>query len=129
MCIRDRIKASNIGFDLPKPSYTIDTLTYLSEAHPKKEFVLIMGGDNLGTLHKWKNYEQILKYYGIYVYQRPDYELGELATHPSVSIFEAPLMQISASYIRKCIREGKSIQYLVTEEVYEYLSASSLYRK
>ena len=125
----DLIKASNIEFDLPKPSYTIDTLTYLNEAYPKKEFVLIMGGDNLGTLHKWKNYEQILKYYEVYVYQRPDYELGDLATHPSVSIFEAPLMQISASYIRKCIKEGKSIQYLVPEKVYEYLSTSSLYRK
>ena len=125
----DLIKASNIEFDLPKPSYTIDTLTYLNEAHPKKEFVLIMGGDNLGTLHKWKNYEQILKYYEVYVYQRPDYELGDLATHPSVSVFEAPLMQISASYIRKCVREEKSIQYLVPEKVYEYLSASSLYRK
>lgn len=125
----DLIKASNIEFDLPKPSYTIDTLTYLSEAHPKKEFVLIMGGDNLGTLHKWKNYEQILKYYEIYVYQRPDYDLGELATHPSVSIFEAPLMQISASYIRKCIKAGKSVQYLVPESVYEYLSSSNLYKK
>jgi len=125
----DLVKASNIEFDLPKPSYTIDTLTYLNEAHPKKKFALIMGGDNLGTLHKWKNYEQILKYYEIYVYQRPDYELGELATHPSVSIFEAPLMQISASYIRKCIREGKSVQYLVPEHVFEYLSSSNLYRK
>jgi len=125
----DLIKASNIEFDLPKPSYTIDTLTYLSEAHPKKNFVLIMGGDNLGTLHKWKNYEQILKYYEVYVYQRPDYELGELKTHPSVSIFEAPLMQISASYIRKCIKAGKSIQYLVPEKVHEYLMTSNLYRK
>ena len=124
-----KIKASNIEFDLPKPSYTIDTLTYLNEAHPEKEFVLIMGGDNLGTLHKWKNYEQILKYYEVYVYQRPNYDLGELATHSSVSIFEAPLMQISASYIRKCIKEKKSVQYLVPEKVYEYLSSSSLYRK
>jgi len=123
------IKASNIEFDLPKPSYTIDTLTYLSEAHPKKKFVLIMGGDNLGTLHKWKNYEQILKYYEVYVYQRPNYDLGKLATHSSVSIFEAPLMQISASYIRKCIKVGKSIQYLVPEKVFEYLSTSNLYRK
>jgi len=122
------LKASNIEFDLPKPSYTIDTLTYLNEAHPDKDFVLIMGGDNLGTLHKWKNYEQILKYHQIYVYQRPNYELGDLATHPAIKIFEAPLMQISASYIRKCIREGHSIQYVVTQPVFEYIASSSMYK-
>jgi len=122
------LKASNIEFDLPKPSYTIDTLTYLSELHPDKEFVLIMGGDNLATLHKWKNYEQILKYYQVYVYQRPSYELGELETHPSVKTFEAPLMKISASYIRKCIKEENSIQYLVTQPVFEYVMSSSMYK-
>jgi len=122
------LKASNIEFDLPKPSYTIDTLTYLREANPEHEFALIMGGDNLGTLHKWKNYELILRDYQVYVYKRPNYDLGELATHPSVKLFEAPLMQISASYIRKCIQQGHSIQYLVPEPVYEYLSSSSLYR-
>ena len=122
------LKASNIEFDLPKPSYTIDTLTYLNEAHPDKDFILIMGGDNLGTLHKWKNYEQILNYYQIYVYQRPNYELGNLATHPAIKIFEAPLMQVSASYIRKCIREGHSIQYIVTQPVFEYINSSNLYK-
>jgi len=122
------LKASNIEFDLPKPSYTIDTLTYLSEKHPEEEFVLIMGGDNLATLHKWKNYEQILKYYQVFVYQRPSYELGELQNHPSVTIFEAPLMKISASYIRKCIKEGNSIQYLVTQPVFEYIMSSNMYR-
>ncbi|MFK8006232.1 MAG: nicotinate (nicotinamide) nucleotide adenylyltransferase [Saprospiraceae bacterium] len=122
------LKASNIEFDLPKPSYTIDTLTYLNEAHPEKDFVLIMGGDNIGTLHKWKNYEQILNHYQIYVYQRPNYELGDLAAHPAIKIFEAPLMQISASYIRKCIREGHSIQFLVTQPVFEYIASSNLYK-
>jgi nicotinate-nucleotide adenylyltransferase len=122
------LKASSIEFDLPKPSYTIDTLTYLNEAHPDKDFVLIMGGDNLGTLHKWKNYEQILNHHQIYVYQRPNYELGDLATHPAIKIFEAPLMQISASYIRKCIRAGQSIQYVVTQPVFEYIASSSMYK-
>lgn len=122
------LKASNIEFDLPKPSYTIDTLTYLSEKNPNKEFILIMGGDNLGTFHKWKNYEQILKHYQIYVYRRPTYELGDLAKHPSISLFEAPLMQISASYIRKCIKEEKSIQFLVTQPVFEYINSSNLYK-
>ena len=122
------LKASNIEFDLPQPSYTIDTLTYLQEQHPEKDFVLIMGGDNLGTFHKWKNYEQILKYYQVYVYKRPSYDLGELVNHPSVQLFDAPLMQISASYIRKCIREGNSIQYVVTQPVFEYITSSNLYK-
>ncbi len=122
------LKASNIEFDLPKPSYTIDTLTYLKEKHPEHEFVLIMGGDNLATFHKWKNYEIILKNHEIYVYKRPSYELGDLETHSSVHLFEAPLMQISASYIRKCLKEGWSIEYLVTKPVFEYIMSSHLYR-
>lgn len=122
------LQASNIEFDLPQPSYTIDTLTYLKEKFPKKEFVLIMGGDNLATLHKWKNYEIILRDHQIYVYQRPSYELGELKEHPSVQLFSAPLMQISASYIRKCIANNQSVEYLVPNAVYKYLEETNLYR-
>lgn len=122
------VKASNIEFDLPKPSYTIDTLTFLSEKFPKKEFVLIMGGDNLATLHKWKNYELILRDYQIYLYKRPQYDLGELETHPSVRHFEAPLLEISATYIRKQIKEGKSIRYLVPQQVFEYLEETPIYK-
>lgn len=123
-----KLRASNIEFTLPKPSYTIDTLTYLSEKHPTKDFVLLMGGDNLGTLHKWKNYEILLRDYQIYVYQRPEYDLGELATHKNVRIFEAPLMSISASFIRNCLNEGKSIRYLVTDSVMDYIESSGMYR-
>ena len=122
------LEASDFEFKLPKPSYTIDTLTYLKEKYPNNDFVLIMGGDNIKTLHKWKNYEKILEYYQIYVYNRPNYEPGPLATHPSVRYFEAPLMDISASYIRKCIRENHSIEYLVPEPVFEYISNSHLYK-
>lgn len=120
--------ASNIEFKLPQPSYTIDTLIYLKEKFPDRQFVLIMGGDNLATLHKWKNYELILRDYEIYVYKRPDYTLGDLAEHPKVKIFEAPQMHISASYIRNCIKEGHSIQYLVPASVFENLEKSRLYR-
>lgn len=123
-----KIKASNIEFDMPKPSYTIDTLVYLKEKHPEHEFVLIMGSDNLSTFHKWKNYEIILRDYEIFVYKRPDYEMGEFNEHPKIKTFDAPQMHISASYIRHCIKAGFSIQYLVTEEVYEYLIGSSLYK-
>ena len=121
------IKASDIEFNLPKPSYTIDTLTYLKEKYPHHEFCLIMGGDNLGTLHKWKNYEKILESHEIFVYNRPGYELGDLQEHESVTILEAPLLSISASYIRKQIKEGDSIQYLVPDVVWKYLAGSSMY--
>ncbi len=120
--------ASNIEFKLPQPSYTIDTLTYLKEKFPERTFALIMGGDNLATLHKWKNYELILRDYEIYVYQRPNYALGDLSEHPKVKIFEAPQMHISASYIRNCIKEGHSIEYLVPDSVFESLEKSQLYR-
>ena len=78
------LQSSNIEFSLPKPSYTIDTLTYLTEKFPEREFVLIMGGDNLNTLHKWKNYELLIKNHEIYVYQRPDYDLGDLKDHSNI---------------------------------------------
>ena len=122
------IRSSNIEFSLPVPSYTVDTLSYLKEKYPEKEFVLIMGGDNIATLHKWKNYEQILAHHEIFVYARPGYELGDLATHQKVKIVEAPLLSISASYIRKLISEDKSIRYLVPDTVYAYLEENPLYK-
>jgi len=120
--------ASNIEFHLPKPSYTIDTLTYLKELHPQKSFSLIMGGDNLASFHKWKNHDLIIRDHDIYVYRRPNYDITQWDGHHRVHSFDAPLMQISASYIRKSIREGHSIQYLVSDPVYEYLEESSLYK-
>jgi nicotinate-nucleotide adenylyltransferase len=122
------LRASDIEFGLPKPSYTIDTLTHLREKYPNREFALIMGSDNLDTLHKWKNYELILRDYHLYVYQRPDTPTPELAEHPHVRLFDAPMMYISASYIRNCLQFGKSIQYLVPDAVYKYLEGSNLYR-
>lgn len=124
-----KLRASNIEFNLPKPSYTIDTLTYLKEKFPSgKEFVLIMGGDNLATLHKWKNYELLLEEYKIYLYKRPKVNAGEFENHPSVKVFEAPLLDISATYIRNCIASGKSVQYLVPEPVFNYLEVGTLYK-
>lgn len=122
------LQTSNIEFGLPKPSYTIDTLAYLCEKYPNRAFVLIMGGDNLGTLHKWKNYEQLLDRFDIYVYNRPSYELGDLQNHPSVRVFDAPQMHISSSYIRAQIKAGHSVQYLTPEPVYKALLKTNLYQ-
>lgn len=124
-----RLRASDIEFHLPKPSYTVDTLAYLREKYPGKAFTLIMGGDNLVSLPKWKNYEFLLDHYRIFVYRRPQYEQTELVNHPNVHLFEAPLLDISASFVRECLQAGKSIRYLVPEPVYQYLETSHLYRK
>jgi nicotinate-nucleotide adenylyltransferase len=124
-----RLRASDIEFGLPKPSYTIDTLAHLRERYPEKQFILIMGGDSLSTLPKWKNYQIILRDYRIYVYQRPGHDPGEWAGHPNVKLFDAPQMHISATYIRDCIRQGYSIRYLVPDAVRDYLESSNLYRE
>lgn len=124
----DRFVASNVEFSLPKPSYSIDTLAYLKDKYPEHNFSLIMGGDNLATLDKWKNYEAILKYYQVYVYTRPGYSMESVLTsHPSVHILQFPQMDISASYIRKCVADGISIRYLVADAVREYILNMSLF--
>lgn len=125
-----KIKASNVEFSLPIPSYTIDTLTYLKEKYPTKKFSLIMGGDNLATIEKWKNFELLLENYPIYVYKRPGYDNGPYGNHPNVLIMnDVPMMEISATFIRQAILDGKSIQYLVQDAVYKYIDASSMYSK
>ncbi|MEM6802990.1 MAG: nicotinate (nicotinamide) nucleotide adenylyltransferase [Bacteroidota bacterium] len=123
----DQLRASNIEFFLPKPSYTIDTLTHLADKYRKHEFSLIMGQDNLQYLHKWKNYEAILKYYRIYVYPRIEAEPGPLDNHEHVQLFEAPLLNISATYIRQQLQTGGSIRYLVPDAVSEYIERGNLY--
>ncbi|MCL4143939.1 UNVERIFIED_CONTAM: hypothetical protein GTU68_053287 [Idotea baltica] len=122
------LRASDIEFNLPKPSYTIDTLAFLKERYPDDNFALIMGGDNVASLPKWKNYQAILADHDIYVYQRPSYDLGELAGHPRIKIVEAPLLDISSSYIRKRIKQKESIRYLVRDEVFDYIDGSNMYQ-
>jgi nicotinate-nucleotide adenylyltransferase len=121
------IRPSNIEFMLPKPSYTIDTLTYLKEKHPSKEFALIIGSDNLVHFHKWKNYEQILEHYSLYVYPRKDTDPQEYTDKYNMQIVDAPLMEISSSFIRQAIRKGKNIQYFLPEKVYEYIKEMQFY--
>jgi len=123
------LTVTDIEFKLPQPSYTIDTLIYLKDKYPDKEFALIMGSDNLETIPKWKNFEQLIGNYHIYVYPRPNSDGGELKTHPNVHITEAPYMQISSSFIRKSIKEKKDVQYYMPEKVSEYVSEMHLYEK
>jgi nicotinate-nucleotide adenylyltransferase len=125
---QDKIKASDIEFRLPKPSFTIDTLTYLNEKFPKNEFAIILGTDNFESFHKWKNNEEILKQYKLYVYPRPGYDLGDYKNHPSIKQIDAPIMEISSSFIRKSIQEGKDIRYFLPEKVYQYINEMFFYR-
>lgn len=122
------ILPSNVEFSLPKPSYTIDTLTHLSDRYESYEFSLIMGEDNLQHLHKWKNYEAILKYYRIFVYPRLSAEPAALLAHPQVHKFEAPLLNISATFIRQTIKTGGSVRYMVPKSVFEYIENNQLFR-
>lgn len=122
-----KLKVTDIEFNMPRPSYTIDTLTYLSEKHPEHQFVLIIGEDNLNPFVKWKNYEKILDYYGLYVYARPGAEKSSLSEHPNVTFIPSPLLDISATYIRNTIREGKSIRFLVPDLVENFIKRKGFY--
>lgn len=124
-----RLKASNIEFSLPKPSYTIDTMAYLHEKYPEIEFALIMGSDNLDTIHKWKNYELLLSRYAIHVYKRQGSETVNQPEGANVVIHDVPLLNISSTYIRRQIAAGHSVRYLVPDKVYEYLDGSRLYKQ
>ncbi|MES2387236.1 MAG: nicotinate (nicotinamide) nucleotide adenylyltransferase [Bacteroidota bacterium] len=118
---------SDIEFHLPKPSYTIDTLTHLQEKFPQHTFVLIIGEDNLLTFHRWKNYQAILDYFELVVYPRPGTDTPHLKDHPKVTYAKVPLLDISATHIRRCLLEGKSIRYLVTDEVERYIREKKFY--
>jgi nicotinate-nucleotide adenylyltransferase len=123
----NRIKASDIEFNLPKPSYTVTTLAYLSEKYPEHEFSIIMGSDSFQNLHKWKNYEVIVKNYPIYVYLRPGFDAPN-DLNARLHILEAPLLQLSATQIREYIRNGKSVRYMVPDKVLEEIEKGNYYR-
>ena len=122
-----QFRTSNIEFNMPKPSYTIDTLTWLSEKYQDNEFVLICGTDVFPSFHRWKNYEEILNQYHLYVYPRPGYQMEEYEKHPSITIQNAPMMEISSSFIRKGIRAKKNMKYWLPDKVYEYILEMHFY--
>lgn len=123
-----RFRVIDIEFRMPKPSYTIDTLTRIKEKYPARDFAIIVGGDNLTTFHKWKNPEEILSQYQIYVYARPGFVGGVFATHPHVRLLYPPQMAISSSFIREGIRQGVNLNHMLPSGVGEYIEKNNLYR-
>lgn len=124
-----KFKASDIEFSMPIPSFTIHTLVTLEEKYPNRSFGLIIGSDNLHSFEKWFNYEQILNNYKLYVYPRPNYLACQFKNHPSVKWVDAPLIEISSSYIRESIKNSNSVKYLLPEKVEEYINEMHFYKK
>jgi nicotinate-nucleotide adenylyltransferase len=125
-----KLEPSDIEFNLPQPNYTINTLTYLKEKYPDYEFSLIMGEDNLKSFHKWKNYELILDNHDIYVY--PRISKGQIETqfdnHNKIHKVDAPIMELSSTFIRNSIKNGKNVRPMLPEHVWEYLDEMNFYK-
>jgi len=126
-----KIKASDIEFKLPQPNYTVNTLAHLYDKFPQHEFSLIMGEDNLKSLHKWKNYEVILQNHDVYIYPRisSEAENPEFKNHPKIHIIDAPVVEISSTFIRESIKNQKNIRPLLSEKVWEYIDHNNFYKK
>lgn len=121
------LKATDIEFHLPRPSYTIDTLTYLKEKYPQHSFSIIMGSDSLQNIKQWKNYEQLLQDHGFYIFERPGFEVPELA-NATIKKIKAPLLEISSTQIRQMIKDKIPVRYMVTDAVYEEIEQNGYYR-
>ncbi len=126
-----KIQPSDIEFKLPQPNYTVNTLAHLQEKFPKHEFSLIMGEDNLNSLHKWKNYEVILQNHDIFVY--PRFNSGEIdkqfVNHPKIHRVGAPVIELSSSFIRESIKNGKNVVPMLPNKVWEYVEHNMFYKK
>jgi nicotinate-nucleotide adenylyltransferase len=125
-----RFKISVVEFKLPKPSYTIDTLLYLTEHHPDHQFSLIMGSDQIADFHLWKNSAQILETYKVLIYPRPGSHNSnnKILINPAVMVEEAPLLDISSSFIRKAIHEGKDVRFFMPDLAWQYIDEMHFYR-
>lgn len=120
-------RVSDVEFNMPRPSYTIDTLAVLSDKYPEHDFKLIIGEDNLASFPKWKNHEVILENHGLLVYPRPDSKPTEMDKHPNVRFVDAPKMDISATLIRKMIKSGHSVRYLLPDSVAGLIKARKFF--
>lgn len=123
----ERLKAIDVEFELSKPSFTIHTLHHLKEVHPGRQFTLIMGSDNLAELHKWKGFEEIINKFELFVYHREGFDNQVLKARDNVRVFDAPVLNISATFIREVLGAAKSIRYLVPPVVEEYILNKRLY--
>ena len=125
-----KLKPSDIEFNLPQPNYTVNTLAHLQEKHPDYEFALIMGEDNLKSFHKWKNHEVILENHDIYVYPRisKDKVQTQFDGHKKIHLVDAPIMQLSSTFIRKAIKADKNVQPMLPQHVWEYLDEMNFYK-
>jgi nicotinate-nucleotide adenylyltransferase len=121
-----KLKTSNVEFKLPKPSYTIDTLTYLEEKYPQDQFIVIMGSDSFGNINRWKNSEILLRDFDIYIYERPGFEV-KLPTGSRQQVVKAPLLEISSTQIRELLRRKKSIRFLVPDVVLQEIEHHQYY--
>ena len=119
-----RMKASDIEFSMPQPSYTINTLRALSKQYPEDRFVFICGMDSLENMHRWREYQAILDGYELLVFPRKGYDGGELIHHPHVKVLETPVIEVSSTFIRKCMKEGKDVRHFMPEKAYQYLISS-----
>ncbi len=121
-----KLRTSNIEFKLPKPSYTVDTMTYLNEKFPKHTFSIIMGSDSFTNIKRWKNYEALLKNHEIYVYERPGFQVNK-TLGVKFKVLKAPLLEISSTHIRELIHSKKSIRFLVPDVVKEEIERQQYY--
>lgn len=126
----DKLKPSDIEFNLPQPNYTVNTLVHLQEKYPNHEFSLIMGEDNLKSFHKWKNYEVILENHDIYVYPRISESKvdTQFMGHAKIHVVNAPIMELSSTFIRNCIKTDKNVKPMLPENVWEYLDEMNFYK-
>lgn len=122
-----QLKAVDIEFRLPKPSYTINSLIYLKEKYPQHNFSIIMGSDSLQNLEQWKNADQIMEKYPVYVFARPGFEIKQQKVKHLFQV-KAPLLEISATHLRELIQSGKSIRYLVPDSVFEEIEKAGYYK-
>ncbi len=125
-----KLEPSDIEFNLPQPNYTINTLTYLQEKHPTHTFSLIMGEDNLKSFHKWKNYDIILEHHHIYCYPRISKGAmdSQFKSHPKIHLINAPIMELSSTFIRQSIKDNKNVRPMLPEHVWEYLDEMNFYK-
>jgi nicotinate-nucleotide adenylyltransferase len=123
-----RLSVTDVEFSMPRPSFTIDTLGRLTQLYPDRNFLLIAGSDIFDEFHKWKDHKKLLDDFSFYIYNRPGYDAGKYASISSVKVFQAPLLEISSTFIRQAIKDGKDVRYMLPAKVWKYIGEQGLYK-